>query len=240
MSQAKLAVEQLFDYETWTYTYLVWDPETKDAALIDPVKEQVERDLQLVADKGLKLNYILDTHVHADHVTGAGDLRAKTGAQTVVGRPAGIGCADVLIGDGESVKVGRFEIKALSTPGHTDACTSFLAEDMVFTGDSLFIRSCGRTDFQQGDPSKLFSSITEQLFTLPDETKVYPGHDYRGFTVSTIGEEKQLNPRIGGGKTEAEFVGIMNSLNLPKPKRIDVAVPVNQQCGTLTVDAEAA
>lgn len=239
MSTKKLSVEQLFDYETWTYTYLLWDLETREAALVDPVKEQVERDLQLLKEKGLQLKYILDTHVHADHVTGAGDLRGRTGAQTVVGRPAGIGCADVLVEDEETLELGTFQIQALATPGHTDACTSFLVDGQVFTGDSLFIRSCGRTDFQQGDPRKLYRSITEKLFTLPEETLVYPGHDYRGFTVSTIGSEKQFNPRIGSGKTEEEFVSIMNSLNLPRPKRIDVAVPVNQQCGSLTVEAAA-
>ena len=226
---------QLFDCETFTYTYLLWDLDTKEGVIIDPVREQFERDLRLVVELGIQLVYALDTHVHADHVTSLGILREALGLHTAVGEPSGVPCADILLKDDDALQFGKLLLTALSTPGHTDACTSFRVEDMVFTGDALFIRGCGRTDFQQGDPVRLYRSITEKLYTLPDDTLVYPGHDYKGELVSTIGEEKQHNPRVSSRQTEVGFATVMNALNLPRPKHIDEAVPANLGCG-ISVD----
>ena len=226
---------QLFDCETSTLTYLLWDLETKTGVIIYPVREQFERDLRVVGDLGIELVYALDTHVHADHITLLGMLREALGLCTAVGKPSRVPCADILLKDGETLQFGKHTLTALSTPGHTDACTSFLVENKVFTGDTLFIRGCGRTDFQQGDPFKLYRSITEKLYTLPDDTLVFPGHYYKGELVSTIGEEKQHNPRVSVKQTEVGFVTVMNAINLPRPKHIDEAVPANLRCG-ISVD----
>lgn len=226
-----LILRQQFDYESWTYTYLVIDPETKEAVQIDSVKEQVERDLTIFNQLGIKVKYLLETHVHADHITGASDLRDKTGAQVVYGAGAKVPCSDINLADGETLPFGKYTVKALSTPGHTDGCTSYLIENMVFTGDTLLIQGCGRTDFQQGSSELLFNSVREKLFTLPDDTWVYPAHDYKGRSVSSILEEKKFNPRLGEAKTREQFYEIMKNLNLAKPKKIDVSVPANMKCG---------
>lgn len=225
---------QLFDKESSTYTYLVAD--AGEAALVDPVVEHVERDLRLVGELGAKLVAVLDTHVHADHVTGAGKLRERTNATTHVSAQGGAPCADVALTDGHVVRIGRATIRALATPGHTNGCMSFVvAADgeplRVLTGDALLIRGCGRTDFQEGDAATLWRSVHEKLFALPDDTRVYPAHDYRGFTASTIGEEKRLNPRLGGAMTLDAFVSLMKSLDLPPPTKIHEAVPANRACG---------
>ena len=220
---------QLFDSSSSTYTYLLADPESGEAALIDPVLEQVDRDLKLLEDLGLRLVWALDTHVHADHVTAGGVLRERTGAR-VGGSPLGADCVDVHLRHGDVLEVGSLRIEVLETPGHTDDSLSYRVGDRVFTGDTLFVRGNGRTDFQNGDPRALYRSLTEVLFRLPDTTEVWPGHDYRGHTMTTIGEEKRLNPRIAG-KSEEEFVEIMDNLGLPRPKKIDVAVPANRRCG---------
>ncbi len=222
---------QLFDQESSTYTYLIADPETKEAVIIDPVYEKYERDESLIKNLGLKLLYILETHVHADHVTSASKLKTRFNAKIAISKNSGNQCADIGLVDNQILQFGRFEIKALPTPGHTNGCMSFLFQNMVFTGDSLMIGLAGRTDFQEGSSEKLYESVQSQLFTLSEDTLVYPGHDYQGFTVSTIGEEKKFNKRLGGGKTEQEFSSIMSSLNLPKPKKIDIAVPANMVCG---------
>ncbi len=222
---------QLFDPESSTYTYLVADPASRRAALIDPVLGQLERDLRLVDELGLTLDAVLETHVHADHVTAAGRLRERTGARTVAAA-TGAPCIDTHVGHGDVVRVGDLAITVLATPGHTDDSLSFLVGDRVFTGDALLIRSAGRTDFQNGDPRQLYDSITRVLFALPDETLVYPAHDYRGLTVSTIGEEKRCNPRVAA-KSLDEFVTLMNGLRLPPPKQIAVAVPANRACGVV-------
>jgi len=224
-----MILRQLFDQESSTYTYLLADEQTLEAVLIDPVREQLERDLTLIRELGLTLRYVLETHVHADHVTAAGLLRARTGARTVAGR-AGAPCADVHLSDGDVIQLGELSLRALETPGHTDDSLSVVAESMVFTGDTLFVRGTGRADFQNGDPEQLYSSITRKLFTLPDDTVVYPGHDYRGHRSSTIGEEKRHNPRLAGRSRE-EFVAIMRGLNLPAPKKLAEAVPENRRCG---------
>ncbi|MCS5634348.1 MAG: rhodanese-like domain-containing protein [Candidatus Marinimicrobia bacterium] len=234
-TQPYIGFRQLFDQDTSTFTYLLWDLDTREGVIIDPVREQFERDLCLVGELGVRMVYALDTHVHADHVTSLGMLREEMRLQTAVGEPSGVPCADIMLNDGYTLGFGRHTLTALATPGHTDACTSFKVENMVFTGDTLLIRGCGRTDFQQGDPEMLYRSITQKIYTLPDETLVYPGHDYNGKSVSTIGEEKQYNPRIPSTQTESDFAELMNSLNLPRPKHIDEAVPANMGCG-ISVD----
>jgi sulfur dioxygenase len=229
---------QLFEPETSTYTYLLADPETKDAVLIDPVKETMERDLAIVNELGLTLRYVLETHVHADHVTAAGELRQLTGAKSVVSRHGGAPCADVLVDDGDAIRFGKHALEVRATPGHTNGCVTYVTDDKkaAFTGDALLIRGTGRTDFQQGDARQLYRSVTEKVFTLPDETLIYPGHDYKGRTVTSVGEEKAFNPRLAG-KTEEQFVKIMAELKLAEPKKIKVAVPANLRCG---LDEEAA
>lgn len=227
---------QLFDKESSTYTYLVADEKAGVAALVDPVVEHVDRDLKLVADLGLRLVAVLDTHVHADHVTGAGKLREKTQATTHVSAQGGAPCADVALTDGHLVGVGCVVIRALATPGHTSGCMSFVVTasgepTRVLTGDALLVRGCGRTDFQEGDSATLWRSVHDKLFSLPDDTLVYPAHDYRGFTVTTIGEEKRLNPRLGAAMTLDAFVELMKGLNLPPPTKIHEAVPANRACG---------
>ncbi|MFL5352788.1 MBL fold metallo-hydrolase [Archangium sp.] len=229
---------QLFDAETWTYTYLIADETTREAALIDPVAEQVERDLKVVGELGLKLVLVLETHVHADHVTGAGRLRELTGAR-VAASPSGAPCVDRQVRDGEELALGGLRIQVLATPGHTDDSLSYRVGTRLFTGDALLIRACGRTDFQNGDAGQLYDSITEKLFTLPEETEVYPGHDYAGLTVSTIGEEKRHNPRLAGRSRE-EFIAFMNNRKLEPPKKLDIAVPANRACGKPAVQQATA
>lgn len=233
--------KQLFDSNTSTYTYLLGDKESKEAVIIDPVAEHVERDLKLIEELGLKLVYVLDTHVHADHVTGSGKLRQRTGAKTVLGKDALVACADMGAEDGEKLRFGSYEVEVRSTPGHTDGCTSFVVDNqgqyLAFTGDALLIRGCGRTDFQQGSPRTLFHSVHTQIFTLPDSTLIYPGHDYKGHTRSTVGEEKAHNPRLNADISEEEFVAIMDDLNLARPRLIDVAVPANLACGFAPAEA---
>jgi glyoxylase-like metal-dependent hydrolase (beta-lactamase superfamily II) len=227
-SQAMI-FRQLFDRESSTYTYLIADEGTREAALVDPVREQIERDLRLVEQLGLTLRLALDTHVHADHVTATGPLADRTGARIVGGHRAGA-CVDVPVRHGDVLSLGGLRVRVLETPGHTDDSVSYLVGDRVFTGDALLIRGCGRTDFQNGDAATLYHSITGVLFDLPGETLVYPAHDYKGHTVSTIAEEKRLNARVTG-RSRDEFVALMNNLGLPKPKLIDVAVPANRACG---------
>ncbi len=232
-----LVFQQLFEKESSTYTYLLADAASKEAVLIDSVIETVDRDLSLISELGFKLKYVLDTHIHADHVTGAGEIRNRTGAQTAVAKNANVPCVDLNLKEGDSLKFGSFEIKVLETPGHTDASLSFYSEGMVFTGDALLIRGCGRTDFQSGSASTLFDSVVEKIFKLPPDTIVYPAHDYKGFTSSSIEAEIRHNPRLGHRRTKSEFIEIMKNLNLPYPKQIDRAVPANLGCGSVSVEA---
>ena len=227
-------LRQLFDAESSTYTYLVYDPEAGIAALIDPVIEQVERDLRLVAELDLRLAFVLDTHVHADHVTAAGTLRERTGATTAASA-RGAPCVDRMLQPGDVITIGDIALHVLATPGHTDDHLSYYVPShaAVFTGDTLLVRGCGRTDFQNGDARTLYRSVHDVLFTLPDATTVYPGHDYKGHTTTTIAEEKRHNPRLGqaNGMDEDGFVALMAALQLPRPKLIDLAVPANRACG---------
>lgn len=222
---------QLFEPQTSTYTYLLADADTKEAVLIDPVLESVDRDLQLIQEHGLRLLYVLDTHIHADHVTGAGEIRKRTGAKTAVSRLANVECVDVPLEDGQEIRFGKHSIRVLETPGHTDSCLSFYSEGRVFTGDALLIRGTGRTDFQQGSAEKLYDSIHEKLYLLPPETDVYPGHDYRGQTRSTLAMEMKFNPRISQSTSKEKFITTMKELKLAQPKKIHEAVPANLACG---------
>lgn len=225
-----LVFEQLFDPESSTFTYLVGDDETHTCVLIDPVLEQVERDLTRLAARGLTLVHTLETHVHADHVTGGGELTARLGILPVVHHRSPITCAARRVAEGDRITVGALALEILETPGHTPESISVRLGDRVFTGDALLIGTCGRTDFQGGDPGALFDSVHQKLFVLPDETLVFPAHDYNGRTRSTIGDEKRANKRLAG-HTREQFVTLMNGLGLPPPKKIDVALPANLSCG---------
>ena len=222
---------QLFDVESSTFTYFLVDRATREAMAIDSVDRQVERDLALIKRLGLKLRYALETHAHADHITGAARLIAATGALAAAPSGCGIAPANVQLQDGDVLLFGVAEqLHALHTPGHTAGSMSYLWRDNVFTGDALLIDGCGRTDFQGGDAGALYDSIHGRLFTLPDITRVYPGHDYRGNAVSTIGWEKRHNARLAN-HGRAEFVELMAHLDLPKPKMMEIAVPANQRLG---------
>jgi glyoxylase-like metal-dependent hydrolase (beta-lactamase superfamily II)/rhodanese-related sulfurtransferase len=222
--------KQLFDPTTWTYTYLIADEQSKEAAFIDPVNTHLQLYLDLLKEHGLTLKYSFETHVHADHITASGLLRQQTGAQTCVSKFGGAKLVDIEINDGDVFMLGDEKIKAIPTPGHTPGCTSFLWHDRVFSGDSLLIGGCGRTDFQGGDAGALYDSITQRLFTLPGDTLVYPGHDYQQCWISNIMQERTTNPRLAN-KTREQFIDIMNNLNLPRPRLIDEAVPANRYCG---------
>src|SRR5437868_8111880 len=224
---------QLFDPQSSTYTYLLADEKSRDALLIDPVFEQARRDAALIDELGLKLKHTLETHVHADHVTGAWLLKQKLGSRIAVSAASGAEGADVYLSPQEKIPFGSRHIEARATPGHTGGCTSYVLDDrsMAFTGDTLFIRGCGRTDLQGGDAHSLFQSVRAQIFSLPDDCLIYPGHDYRGLTVTSVGEEKQHNPRLAESIGENDFVGYMTNLGLAHPKQMDIAVPANLKCG---------
>uniref|UniRef100_A0A8C5CXM6 Persulfide dioxygenase ETHE1, mitochondrial n=1 Tax=Gadus morhua TaxID=8049 RepID=A0A8C5CXM6_GADMO len=214
-----------------TYTYLLADSESAEAVIIDPVLETVERDLMLVNQLGLTLKMAVNTHCHADHITGSGQLKRRvTGLQSAISRLSGAS-ADLLLSEGDTIPFGRHVLTVRETPGHTDGCVTLVLGDqsLAFTGDTLLIRGCGRTDFQQGCAKRLYDSVHKKIFTLPDQCLVYPAHDYKGQTVSTVGEERRFNPRLT--KNLEEFIDIMNNLNLQKPAKIDVAVPANLVCG---------
>ena len=227
-----MEIRQLFDLQSSTFSYLVWDRESLEAALIDPVQDQLKRDTKLVRQLGLRLKYTLETHVHTDHITGSGYLRQTFKSIVLVHENSQAKCADVLIKGGDFIPLGSNRIDVLHTPGHTDSSISYLVPGAVFTGDALLIGGCGRTDLQSGDPGTLYDSITQQLFTLPGDTVVYPGHDYQGFTSSTIAEEKASNPRLGNNKSRDEFVSIMSELHSNPPLRMHEAFPSNLRCGT--------
>lgn len=222
--------KQWFDTKSSTFTYLIVDDVTKQAAIIDPVDDHLDEYLKRLNVLGVDLKYGLETHVHADHITASGKLRQKLGVKTAVGQLCGADSADIQLVDNMTIPLGNEIIKVIATPGHTAGSVSYLWRDRVFTGDALLINGCGRTDFQSGDAGILYDSITQKLFTLPDETLVYPGHDYQGRYVSSIAQEKNINPRLTN-KTRQDFIELMHGLNLAKPKMIDVAVPANRKCG---------
>lgn len=225
---------QFFDATSGTYTYLLASGHGREAVIIDPVKEQAEQYLTAIRQLDLKLVRAIDTHTHADHITALGDLREVTGCVTVMGEHSRAECVSTRVADNEVIDVDGIRLRAVYTPGHTNESFSFVLNperpEAVFTGDVLLIRGSGRTDFQGGDPAASYDSVVGRLFTLPDATTVYPGHDYKGWTASSIGEEKRYNPRLAG-KSKAEYVAIMNGLNLPNPKLMDIAVPANLACG---------
>jgi glyoxylase-like metal-dependent hydrolase (beta-lactamase superfamily II) len=222
---------QLFDPETSTYSYLLGDERTREAVLIDSVREQLERDLALVGELDLRLVFALETHVHADHVTGSGLLRERLGARVAVGERSGVRNADLGLADGDWIAFGSHRLEARATPGHTGGCTTFVGDGMAFTGDALLVRGCGRTDFQEGDARALFRSVRSRILSLPDATLLFPAHDYKGRTVTTVAEEKRFNPRLGLARSEESFVELMRGLALAPPKRIDEAVPANLYSG---------
>lgn len=230
---ASLLFRQLFDQASGTYTYLLGDASARLAVLIDSVYEQHERDLSLVRELDVQLLACVETHCHADHVTGAWLMRHALGSRIAASVKSGIAALDQPLQEGDSVLFGRRALNVLETPGHTNGCISLVLDDcsMVFTGDCLLIRGCGRTDFQQGSARTLYRSIKNKLFELPDECVVYPAHDYAGRTSSTVGEERRLNPRIGGEANETDFVGYLDNMRLPHPKQLDVAVPANLAAG---------
>lgn len=221
---------QLFDPASSTFTYVLFDETTRDALIIDPVDDQLERDLFVLRQYGLRLVWTVETHAHADHITSAAQLAEHTGAKTAAPEACGIDTAAVQLADGDTLRFGAEVLNALHTPGHTSGSMSYVWRNHVFTGDTLLINGCGRTDFQSGSAEAMYHSLTQILFTLPGATTVWPGHDYHGRTHSSIGEEKSSNSRVAG-KTLAEFVATMQALNLPKPRRIDEAVPANRVSG---------
>lgn len=230
----RMIFRQLFDNQSSTYTYIIADPISKEAVIVDSVSEHFKRDVQLIKEMRLHLKYILETHIHADHITAASLLRDHFHAQIALSKTSGVECADLLLEDGKELRIGELCITVMTTPGHTDTCASYYVKDRVLTGDTLLIRGCGRTDFQQGSAARLFHSVREKLFQLPDETLVFPGHDYHGRTCSSIAEEKEHNPRLKLSHSLEDFEKVMNTLNLANPKLIDVAVPLNLKCGKVS------
>jgi sulfur dioxygenase len=228
-----LVFRQLADLQSSTYTYLLADGDSRDAVLIDPVFEQMHRDAALIGELGLALRSTLDTHVHADHVTAASILRQRLGSAIAVGARSGAHGADRYLAQGDRVAFGKRYLAVRETPGHTAGCLTYVLDDerMAFTGDCLLVRGCGRTDFQGGDAHTMYRAIHQQIFTLPEDCLLYPAHDYRGITATTVAEERRFNPRLGGNLSEGDFTGYMQNLHLPHPKHIDVAVPANLRCG---------
>jgi glyoxylase-like metal-dependent hydrolase (beta-lactamase superfamily II)/rhodanese-related sulfurtransferase len=236
-----LIFRQLIDPQSSTYTYLLGDSKSAQAVLIDPVFEQARRDAALVGELGLRLIGTLETHVHADHVTGAWLLKRQFGSKISVAKSSGAQGADRYLVHGDKIAFGGRHVQVRATPGHTDGCLTYVLDDesMAFTGDCLLIRGSGRTDFQQGDPRVMYRSVHTQIFTLPEACLLYPAHDYRGLTVTSVGEERRFNPRLGGEIGETDFAGYMSNLHLPHPKQIEVAVPANLRCGEPLTEAAA-
>jgi len=231
-------LRQLFDRESCTYSYLLADAVSRDAIVIDPVIDFLERDLEIVFELGLRIKYALNTHMHSDHVTASGQLKKRLPyCQTVIAASSGA-LADVLVQHGDIIEFGNHKIEVRSTPGHTNGCVTYICHEqgVVFTGDTLLIRGCGRTDFQQGNPDTLYESIFNQIFSLPNWFRLYPGHDYRGRTVTTVGEEKRYNPRLT--RSKEEFIHIMKTLNLDFPRQLENSLPANQVCGLYNLPSE--
>src|ERR1700757_185160 len=228
-----LVFRQLFDPASSTYTYLLADGRSGEAVIIDPVFEQVRRDAALIEELGLRLVYALETHVHADHVTGAWLLKERTGCRIALSAESGAEGADRYLVQDDVIAFGDRNLQVRQTPGYTSGCLTYVLDDrsMAFTGDCLFVRGTGRTDFQQGDPGAMYRSVRERIFSLPDSCLLYPAHDYRGLTMTSVGEEKRFNPRLGGDVGIGDFTGHMANLKLAHPKQMDIAVPANLRCG---------
>jgi len=231
-------MRQLFDRESCTYSYLLADAVSKDAIVIDPVIDFLERDMEIVFELGLRIKYALNTHMHSDHVTASGQLKKRIPyCQTVIAASSGA-IADILVRHGDLIQFGKHTIEVRATPGHTNGCVTYICHEqgVAFTGDTLLIRGCGRTDFQQGNPDTLYESIFNQIFSLPNSFSLYPGHDYRGRTVTTVGEEKRYNPRLT--RSKEEFIHIMKTLNLDFPNKLENSLPANQVCGLYNLPSE--
>jgi len=224
---------QLFDPQSSTFTYLLADESTREAVLIDPVFEQARRDAALLNELGLQLRWTLETHIHADHVSGAWLLKLRVGSSIAVGAASGAEGADRYLEDGDEILLGAHALRTLATPGHTSGCVTYVLDDLsrAFTGDCLLVRGTGRTDFQGGDAAAMYRSVRERIFALPDSCLLHPAHDYRGLTVTSVGEERKFNPRLGGDVALGDFTGHMANLKLAHPKQMDVAVPANLGCG---------
>lgn len=236
-----MVFRQLFEPESSTYTYLIGCPDSGQAVLVDPGVETLERDLGALRQLGLRLAYTLDTHIHADHISSACRLRKRTGCKIALPAMERMPCADVGVGEDLPLEIGGLTLRPIFTPGHTDTHHCYLLDhggaQRLFSGDALLIDGCGRTDFQNGDSRALYSSVREKLFSLPGDTLVHPAHDYQHRHVSTIAQERERNPRLGGDRTLEEFTRIMAGLNFPYPKKIDVAVPANRLCGDCADEA---
>jgi glyoxylase-like metal-dependent hydrolase (beta-lactamase superfamily II) len=228
-----MKIKQLFDHDTCTYTYLLWDESTKNSIIIDPVLEQLDRDINLINKLKLKLIYIFETHVHADHITAASKLKEFSNAKICYGSKTGVDGADILFNDGDKINLGKYEIIAIYTPGHTSGCVSYYIQGSIFTGDTLFIEGTGRTDFQEGSSSEIYDSVKNKIFSYPDDTIVYPCHNYNGFLNSTIGHERNFNPNVGDKISKEIFIDNESKKNRPYPKRFDIAVPANLKCGKI-------
>ena len=226
----QINIKQLFDYDTWTYTYILWNS-NKEAIIIDSVLEQTNRDINVIEKLGLTLKYIFETHVHADHITGATVLKNKTSAKICYGSETGVEGADIFFKDGEKLSFGEHTIIIHHTPGHTSGCVCYYVEGFIFTGDTLFIEGTGRTDFQGGSSSNTYDSVRGKIFSYSDDTIVYPGHNYNGFMHSTIGHERKFNPNVGDNVSKDEFISNEKLKDRPYPKKFDIAVPANMKCG---------
>ncbi|XP_046577352.1 persulfide dioxygenase ETHE1, mitochondrial-like isoform X1 [Haliotis rubra] len=229
--QQEFLFRQLLDYKSFTYTYLLADTTTNEAVIIDPVIEMVERDCQIVKDLGLNLVYAVNTHVHADHITGTGEIKKRLPTCKSMIAQISKAVADIKLKEGDVIKFGSHQLEVRSTPGHTDGCLTYVwqQQGLAFTGDAILVRGCGRTDFQQGDPSVLYDSVHNKIFSLPDNFRLFPAHDYTGQTMTTVAEERKYNPRLT--KPKEHFIKIMEDLKLPYPKQIDRALPANMVCG---------
>ena len=228
-----IQVRQMIDFETCTFTYLLWCQKTKKCLIIDPVLEQFKRDIEIINQLGLKLEYVLETHVHADHITSASKFKDETNCSIVYGSQTGVEGPDIFLNDDESLDLGEHQIKAIHTPGHTSGCTCYYIKDYIFTGDTLFIGGTGRTDFQGGCASNTFDNIRKKIFIYPDNTIVYPCHNYNGLTCSTIGNEKKNNPNVGLHISKEDFLDNESKKERPYPKKFDIAVPANMKCGKI-------